>query len=170
MSLLFWFKALPWRTIGIAAAIAVLVWYRGHLISTGDAAGYRRALGENAETLIQANVRLIAAERRAREASDNARSDTAARLAMVRGDYAARPDTVIRVCIPAPSSAGALSASPTASGRAASGPAASGSLQARAGQDTGTDFDPTSIYDLIEECDDLVEKYRGVELWDQTAF
>jgi hypothetical protein len=141
-------KLLPWLAGAVLAGL--LFWGYQHKLGKADAAGYARAAAEY-------QSKELAAQRRQRQVEENARTSRAGELAQVRAEYAARPDAVIRVCLGAPG----LPSPAEAGQRLGSGTPSPGSLQAGAGSNTGTDFDPAPLYALAQEADEIVAACRA---------
>ena len=141
-------KLIPWA-LGVVLA-GLLFWGYQHKLGQADAAGYARAAAEY-------QSKELAAQRRQREVEENARASRAGELAEVRAEYAARPDSVIRVCLGAPG----LPYPSQAGQRPEDGSPATGLFQAGAGPDPGADFDPAPLYALALQADEIVAACRA---------
>lgn len=141
-------KLLPYALGAVLAGL--LFWGYQHQLGKADAAGFARAAAEY-------QSKELAAQRRQREVEEIARTSRAGELAQVRAEYAARPDAVIRVCVGAPG----MPLTAEAGQRPEGGTPAAGPLQAGAGSDPGTYFDPAPLYALAQEADEIVAACRA---------
>lgn len=164
-----WLTAIPWRYIGIAIALVGLLWFAKHQLNEAEERGYARAVEESKTALIEAQRKVLAAERREREAADHARIQANEELAMLAADAAARAPSVIRVCVSAPGDL-TLSGAATDPRGAETGTPGAGALHETDARDSVAILDTGPLYELAGQCDALVAKYRGVEEWDGKRF
>lgn len=157
-----WASRLPWKWIFIGLLVAALTLYRWNLIHSSFTAGYQQAKREEAPVIATALAQKVAAERRAKEADQNAIKERALNLAAVSAEYSARQHSYIRLCVAAPS-ASALPETGTDSSASNAGASASGVLQAGTGQNSVAYYDTKPLYDLAEQCDKQLEDFRALE-------
>lgn len=163
-------KALPWKWIGAGLLAAGLLGYQHHRESAAEQRGYDRSVAENNAALAVAVRDKQLAEAKVKEADGNARQARFAEVESLRAEYAARPGSVIRVCLSPPSGPGPVPGAGSDPGGHVSGAPGTGSLQEGTGHDAGTDFDPTPLYDQARQCDEIVAAFRAVKLRNATAF